>query len=463
VTRGSFYFVERSQRVLSVPHPFFSACWTEGDEIREERFGPIPGAPRTWKRGAIGFAPPPGLVVGDPFALRNGGRIPTDVNAGQTRGGIPLTCWTNFRWPFEPWHKVSSIEDCCLQRAYARIVQLTYAEDFDTLQDFFQTWLGPAATILPVPQVGLMPAGIVVSTDAYSLCCVSGTVNFQQLAIQAAAGITRPMSVGAFSTDLLWEEAANWFSEKIIQAGTDGVKPMLLIGHSYGAAAMAVLAGKMRHAQPGRQIALLTYGMPKPGDERLQKILRSVSFRHLCNRGDLVCLVPPSANQVGTATTAFYLVALLSWDLWKGASQYKFLWSNGRVTYGTLDQEVEPTWDDLVRELENAISVPPIVPHFIEEYLRRLAMNCACPNTFISREAWNVLFNRILAAQAGLLLGQDEGMVAFEGSAGSVAIDDGTFNADQEPRGGTRIGGGRVQQTVLWSHGTKLGNQDGGM
>lgn len=392
LTRGYFYFVPRSTPALPYFSDFYSATWTHGDEQAAERTGPLQFAARPWRNGRLGISRPPAIPFGRAEQFEGGLSFPGDVNHEQLRNGITLKCWTNVNVPFEDFDVVADTNNCCLRSAYTQILELLYAANTTAVQDFFEAWLGPQATLTFVAVNGLIPAMGFVTTGTYTLAFITGTTQFQQLALQALQGLAGPENFGNVATAQIF-----WDLSSAILAALEGIpwdptKPLFLCGHSFGAAGCAVIAVRLTMAHPERVIRLMTFGMPKCVDNAGMDHLQALEHVFVANQGDIVTTVPLSPDQIAWFQGLVPQAVLDAWVLWTPVPSALI-----QAADGTKRMDVLPSlgFNVLLPVVIDAITgqpIAPIEPHLILEYQRRSCLMCGCPDWPFSAELWDMLF-----------------------------------------------------------------------
>lgn len=158
----------------------------------------------------------------------------------------------------------------------------------------------PTATVSVVPnQPGTVtPGTALASIGTETLVVTSGTTTPQQWALQALNFTNGPIEYGGYSTLKVWQDAAEDIVSRILNFPHNTTGRILFVGHSLGGAVSCLLALRYHLGQPTREIHLFTLGCPKPGDGRLQALLRNVVGVHLINFDDPIPWVPPSGEEL---------------------------------------------------------------------------------------------------------------------------------------------------------------------
>jgi len=404
-TPGRFYFVAEDTPALPWYHDFFSATWTENTDDPPRLTGPVQDAARPWNNGRMDIAPPPAVPLGSSFDFERGLTYPEQQNSAELRAGVPVTCWTQAGAAFLPFDPVADLTSCPLRLAYARVIDCLYNSEDAVIVDFFAEWLGPGATVSLFPVAGGFPAMAIVSSADYALVFLSGTANFQQIAMQALTTLSGPTPVDGFSTLFLWNTFANLVFNRLLNAGVSDPTPIFIAGHSYGAVSAALIAARIRAASPARQVALLTFGLPKPGDIRLIRLLAQVRAVHVANRGDLVPHLPPNALECFQFPLIVNAALAALWSQWAQGDPWILIDANGDEEENLLPSLPGNVLAPIITAAVLGDPIPTIGPHLIGEYIRRMAIRCNNPRWPLTLAAWQILFGQFAFPGAGVRLG----------------------------------------------------------
>lgn len=134
----------------------------------------------------------------------------------------------------------------------------------------------------------------------YWVVGMAGTTTFIEFALEAIALSLGPDNFGLWGSIPLWRNAAFYLANHISTFYPSIYNdPILLVGHSYGGAAMCNLAALYHQANPDREVKLMTFGCPKPGDQRLIDILADIDQIHIGTPNDVVPNAPFSFGVLG--------------------------------------------------------------------------------------------------------------------------------------------------------------------
>jgi len=321
------------------------------------------------------YSPQVGWTPVDPQALLpltydNGLTLTAEIR-GEPLQPQPSPVYPDDCWVDEPKPQFQSVPDFL---AAALMIQKVYANDGTVTTDL-AAYLEPGATIVQYDNDASLLPGMVFGYDSRQCIVVmAGTTNNQQLATQIAYAGLGPVNFGQFSTNAAWYTASIGTQARFLLAGVPPTIPIRLIGHSYGGAICSILTAIYLGSNPDREIALLTMGMPRPGDARLAQILEGVPRNHLANFGDPVCALPPVFPE--TIPLQLLIPALL-FTQWNATHKV-----TGQViigTDGTLIDDDTPVMLfalllDCVAFIVANLALPTFQNHTIDEYVRRLQL-----------------------------------------------------------------------------------------
>lgn len=403
LTRGRFFRVAEDVPFLPFPHPFFSASWSRGDPSATWTIGPVSETPATWTTPELGIPAPPAIPLGQRLQFEN----PTFVdqsNANDTRAGIPVVCWTDHNFPFQPWEDFLAIEEPALQTMYVRIVEQLYTpENRPRVEEAMRRWFGFMPHIEHINQNGEVPNIMVVRTSTVAMVFITGTDNFEQAATQAWEGGLPPRNYGAYSSLPIWSRTADLVFERMIAMGIPGDLPIVITGHSYGGAVGANITARIRTSNPTRPIALLDFGMPAPGAEDTRRILEKTRHVPLVNRGDLVTIVPLNPGLSLPFAPLVPAVQRFIWGEWKNPKTVQLIEEDGTKTIGPNQS---PSYDVLLPIILRLITGQPLnigVPHSSTEYYRRLLLRQRLPAWPVPEDVWQQLVDQPVPIEGFIL------------------------------------------------------------
>ena len=151
---------------------------------------------------------------------------------------------------------------------------------------------------------------------------------------------------------------------------------MFFSGHSMGGVVSTITAARIRQGTPARKISYLTFGSPKPGDQRLSDVIGSFSGTSLVNDTDLITVLPPDRLTLTPVEIALGVPTLFAWVDW--------VREPNRIEMDAMGQQFtneSPVLDfaTLLSFATTALdggAIATIFTHSITEYRRRLSLRC---------------------------------------------------------------------------------------
>lgn len=372
LTRGRWVRMPRTTRHFPFLHWYGSRDWTSDERDPWPRLGEYDG-PRTYYNGAPPVPLPSARLIGTLSCIRDGESYPppptTFLNGFDQRAytsvaqhGLPPDALPTF-----------NISDRAQAAAAALVISTLYTDPAAAELLALQIG-GPGAVAQTVPNdATFFPGSIVVTTPTQTIVFISGTTTPQQYALQILFDVGGITDFGPFSTNFLWYNAATVIRSRMILAGvvTKG-QPTTIVGHSYGGAVAAVLAARIQAGQPGTDVRLLTFGMPRPGDARLAALLKPMPSIHYANVGDPVPAVPPTGPELAWFGGAITAPFLLLWRRVDHSGNQVILSADGTAVPNNANAiSLDLLWQ-VVLAAVNGDTLPLYAAHAASEYALRL-------------------------------------------------------------------------------------------
>lgn len=336
------------------------------------------------------------LGVNRPDSWRNPLRLVFDC--ANNSGSFTLTVGN---LPSAPPPRVWGILDCCLPTGVppvpsalshfdlndpavlymlAALEAAVYQPDVTAALDIATAWLGAPLQFDFVNALDQWhPGTFVARYPGFTLAVVEGSTNELQLALQVLFSVAGPVDCGQYSTNPIWRSANRFVHDRLLLTGVDPSAPVLLVGHSYGAAVAWTLATDYLVAQPGRQVKCVVMGMPKPGDVRLQALSRDRGFRSLETVGDPVPSIPPDVGWWSAFAPVTTQAVLNNWARFKSGGIVGQIQGNGAI----VDTDDDPAfWLDMLQVAANFVAPIPgliFIAHLVGNYAHLLSLGAGTP------------------------------------------------------------------------------------
>jgi pimeloyl-ACP methyl ester carboxylesterase len=471
-TPGRFYFAPKGTPFVDGYHNFWSRRWLDGNNGLGQELGEDLHCKQPWDRGDPPAILPENVQLGSSACLTNGDSLAEALDPADIENGFPVACYA--AQIDDHWLKASAWSSCSMQFFYARIISWLYSGNTTAIGIAFRMLLGNSPTITYHPGTSLLPDVVTVVWPTGAIACVDGTNNFQQLAAQAFLSIIPPTNIGLYGSLALWYAASSWVNNILNADGVNPDAPVILVGHSYGAAAVANLGARYRAANADRAINFLTFGGTKPGDQRLQNLLASCPGLALADDDDPIPALPPNNLLVYPVALALGQLGLLVWDEWQRMPNQALQASNGFLTF---NQEATLGFATLLNFAQRAIAgqpLPVFPGHEIDDYAARILTRCPFPEWPVDPPLWDFLTGHPKARGGALGGGKvslnlkprakggalGSGLTgAFKPIAKGGALGSGSTEAFEEPRArGGAVGSGSAGEFEPTAQGGALGS-----
>lgn len=373
LTKGRYVRVPAGTPHYPGWHNLGSRDWTSDEREPWPPLGEAAG-PRTYFTGQFEGDYPPAQLIGSAECLHQGERWPLAV-VTELAQGFPVLCYADPPIPPPEEIAVLDLTDRAVMTQFAIILDLQYSNQVAATAAL-QAYLGPTAVITVVPNsTSIYPGTMIAVLPNFSVVVTSGTDTFQQLALQVLLSGAGPANYGTYGTSVLWFNASTVLHNRMVAAGVDFGKPVLLVGHSYGAALNAIEAVRLRQGTPDIDVRLLTYGMPKPGDIRFQLLLADIPGVHLANAGDPVPGVPPGRPLSFGLQAVFPLLPWDNWNLWRRPASFWRLGADGSLAPAGGDPLALPEAWTISTAVAGGLPIPVFTDHQVKEYRDRLLLS----------------------------------------------------------------------------------------
>ena len=269
------------------PHNLGSRDWTSSERDPEPQLGEVTTARREWDNGRneSQFVQP--VLIGSRGCIQDGDKWPRSPSTIVLLGGWDSRCPVLHFPPIDQ-------TDCHFQQWALDVILALYSGVLLNVTKAVASRYPTAVVHVEFATTDLTPACAVVRVNGFAIAISSGTQSVLQWVIQFLQGAIAPARNSFYTTLGIWQHGADVLSDIMLRAGVTNADSLIFAGHSLGAAISAIQAARARQAAPLRDIGLLTWGCPKPGDKRLIDLLFRVRQNNYVAPLDPVPLLPPS-------------------------------------------------------------------------------------------------------------------------------------------------------------------------
>lgn len=444
LTDAFLYKPPDGTRAVNAMHPFGSANWNKDKNIYPyTAVGQQFYAGAQWYDGTPPENLPPNAL---PWPDSDLSADLTPADPPIVRGNFDERCFTVFHPGvdldpeqfFDP-----DISDCCWQRVLARLCELLVRPDPTDVLEFSNAvqLLWPGAAININPGNSVVDRIALVKDDRRQIIFRVGTQSWGEIFLQSFHLNQRAVDRGAFSTSGDWFEQSTDDIDYLDDVGYDDTLPTWFVGHSRGGAVNWLTARRLTDPFPARRVQVLTFGVPKVGDDDCVRRGNIRDSRHLANVGDPIPFIPPRQPLWEFLIPLYGLVNYNAMGTWQPFPIYQ------RVGGGQRPQLIIPNdlaWEDLADMIGEILAgrVPdPVAQHFMASYVAALAVCCSRPHFPFSDELWQTLFGLPDNAIGGVVVSGRGELAGYAGRGGLIL---GGPSAGFVGSGGLKIDGAGV-------------------
>lgn len=378
-TAGRYYFSPDATPFYAGVTRLTSRSWYDQNALIEQGLGEDLAAKQKWDNGGLPALNPLARSVGTTTCLQYGENTNEAVEAQTLINGFVAECFVTPPTPPDKWPEMSDYRSCSIQMAYAKLIEWLYAHREADIGNVVSNLLGPSYTLTAFPGTPSFPDCFVAVSPEATLLWADGTNSYQQIALQGAYVLAPPQDMGIFSTLPLWYAGSTYLNSILGIAGANPTGPIFVCGHSYGGCCCLLLAARYRAANPDRRIRYLTYGCPKPGDQRVIDLLATCDGLCIVNENDIIPTVPPSPDLIFALVEALLAASLFTWTNYRSAPNQVLMDGTGQQQFDynpTLDFQTALAF---AIDVIGSIPYPSISEHVIDEYWKRSLLRCQGP------------------------------------------------------------------------------------
>ena len=374
LTKGRYWFCGEKTPFYPRPHNLGSRDWTSDQRDPWPALGEWAGAYQ-WSNGLPPRPRPLPVLVGSPKCIESGETAaePQPEYPASTCRQYPLACYANAQ------PGVFDIQCCEIALRFAQVLLFAYS-DIPLAHALFQNFVGLDWTVTDQPEVvDSIPTTIIgLGPNRVAIVVITGTTNFQQLALQGLYATIGLTNYGQYSTYALWEGGARTIMERLATATGGAFNEIYFVGHSLGGAVAQLLGAKMHAGRPDVRVNILTYGMPVAGDSRVNDAVDGTNFIHWKGIDDPVPGLPPQGADL-VSMFDFIVGAEREKFLTLESARHRFVIDDGGVVFED-DSNTLPfsTQDALMQLIIGGMATPAFDEHLMATYYRRLGEYCPC-------------------------------------------------------------------------------------
>lgn len=375
-TPGRYVFSPPGTPCYPSWHNLGSSIWTTDERDPEPMLGEVDGTHRLYSLGVAPLPFAPAALLGSSACIEQGERYPLPIIDRTFPGNWDSRCFTIPPPPLPPGIPTPDIFLCETQRSYIQAIGQLSAGNTAGAVAILQAAL-PGWTITAVDDGdGPLPGSLIAIRGNSTVILVAGTSNLTQWTYQITGGVLGITDYGWYSTLAFWRTASDAILDRLETAGMDSSGPLCFVGHSFGAALCCILAARMLMFNTGRPVQLLTFGCPKPGDDRLIALLRPSRQLHFVNSDDPIPYLPPGINEIAIVAALVPDSLIARWSSWR-PPENRFGLTPEALRYDNPSSVglVGIIYRTVVRLLAG-LEPPAATAHGTPEYERRVA----CPD-----------------------------------------------------------------------------------
>lgn len=374
--RGRYYFSPPGMSHFPGMHNLGSRDWNDRNWGVEQTLGEDLAAKHGWNAGQLPAHVARNQYIGSLDCIERGGntqRLPLDII-----GGFPSECLgPDDTVPL--WRDYSAYARCVIQEFYINLLSLLYEEEFAEFEALVSERMGVDVTVTVHNGTTILPRIATIIHPGFAIVVIDGTDNFQKAALQAFESVIGPTNIGSYSTLPFWYSTSQRALDFLAADGYVAGNPLMIAGHSMGAAVGLNLAARLRAGQPDLLIRYVTFGCPKIGDLRLQTLIRACEGYDISNEFDYVTLLPPNLSSLLPVFSLFPLLLLRDYLNWYGPPHRFLQRSSGPLQIredALLDTEILTNMLTLIADGD---PLGPIDDHRSGAYLTKTRKRCNIP------------------------------------------------------------------------------------
>jgi pimeloyl-ACP methyl ester carboxylesterase len=371
-------------RALPGIHQYGSRNWLDRNFALTQELGEDLDATQMWDNGSPPALIPSDVPAGDADCFAIGDMIADALGDDQVQDGYSPLCFLPASKSDLIWSTVADLKSCQMRKFWAAMLVWTYLGDTLAMDSAMYQLTGVNWTRRTGAVQGLFPAVSTFQFGGMIVITVSGTTNYQQLALQALYSLGTPTDFGVIDTNPTWATLSNNLLVALEQSGLTAGYRCLLVGHSYGAAGSLLTALRLKAGGAMQDVRYVTFGGPKPGGIKTAALGTTVRALNIQNDDDIVTALPPTLEEFYAPMISSGLFQIRPWQAWIGAGQVEVY-----NPAGVQVQREGPPFDSyqiitIANNVINGVPLAPINGHTMAEYLKRAFAGCPLPEPPVS-------------------------------------------------------------------------------
>lgn len=372
LTPGQYYFVPEDTPFYDDWHVLWSRDWVSEEAPADPPLGEQAGHARWYSGG-----PPPFPVIEERLGTEDccgfGGHYPRDLlPEADVFEGFPLDCLrVEHTGPID----VPQPDFCDREEMIREIIILEKIRTGSPgVPDDIHAYLGAAAVVSYHPPDGsAVPATAIADLPKFTVVFIVGTSTADQFWGQVIFSTVGPNQTTGLPDIGPWWDSTMTIERRITAAiGVQPIKPIVLIGHSYGGVIATMLGVRFARGSEDRLVNVVGFGTPKCVAGFVMEQNKRRGWCYIANMGDPVPSLPPTVLQLGPLVLGIPLPVKFLWSTWYKPGNQWILYEDGRLV---SDQGATFYFWELQQIIADYLAGVPIrnfTDHEIVTYLSRL-------------------------------------------------------------------------------------------
>lgn len=231
---------------------------------------------------------------------------------------------------------------------------------------------GKSLTIQYYSINNLVPPMAMAWSDGVAFIFMAGLSTRQQAAALTAGWIEGRDQRTQYGFVRVCDFVSDAVFGRIQAAGIDTTLRVILVGYSYGGACLHSLASRLSLIAPAYVVSLVTFGSPKPGDDRMCQAMSRVDYCRWMNAGDNVPWAAPVGSQAVMMHVLLSRQESISVNELIQLANGGVLDIDGTITNAPYPPNAGPFTDLSILYFLVSNDAPVAEAHAIGEYYRRL-------------------------------------------------------------------------------------------